>query len=479
MKRIDKEIQKQTILFGGSMILFVALIMLLFWGHMRSYSGYIENYRTVNRLEAAYNDSCTDFHLYNKERDPSTLDNYLCHNEDMREILAEIEESIRLDKPCRMMYRVVSQMLDHRDEVIEAYVTPGQGETPWGIDYIEDLDLLLQSNLDLFITSYLDEISATYGQQTVQLRHQLIFLIIALLISGFVVELVNVRLFRRIIASVGKLTDATIQLRNKNFDVPDIEPDEYEEIDLVGQAFNDMKRTIREMIDEINRNFEVKEQLAEQTLENERQNRLLAESKMKELQMQINPHFLFNTLNLVVRSIQLDEKETSVILIQSISKILRSSIETNENAIPLDDEIELLESYLLIQRIHCRGRIEIHLDVRKSYMDQEIRVPPLIIQPLVENAIQHGLGDVAEDGRVDIAIVEKQDYIEVSVKDNGCGISSEVLENLRNQSTGKCIGLSNVQERMRLLYHRDDVMQIETGPNGTCVRLLFYKSHSS
>ena len=476
MKKIGTEIRKHTILFGSIVMIYVCLILLLFWGNMRSYLAYMEEYRTINRLGAAYSDSRNYFHLYNKERNSSALEQYRGSNEEIRKIISSLAGEISRDRHGRMMSRVVGQMLDHRDEVIDAYISPDRINSRWGIDYIEELDLLLQSNLDLYTTACLDEISASYEHHAKQMRTRLVLLTLALLVSSMFVLWLNSRLFTRVIASIGKLTEATIQVRNKNFDDPDIEPDEYVEIDLVGQAFNDMKHTIREMIAEINRNFEIKERLTEQTLENERQKRYLAESKMKELQMQINPHFLFNSLSLVVRSIQLDEKDTSITLIQSISHILRSSIETSTLAIPLDEEIELLESYLLIQRIHCRGRIAIHLDVRKSYTEDDVKVPPLIIQPLVENAITHGLANATEDGQVDIAIAERQDYIEVSVRDNGCGISTEAMEALRDRRAGKSIGLLNVQERMQLFYHRDDVMQISTGPDGTQILLLFYKT---
>ncbi|MBQ9007904.1 MAG: histidine kinase [Clostridia bacterium] len=369
MKTFGREIQKHTVLFGGIVIAYAFLILLMFWTHMRSYSDYMDSYRTTNQLETAYSESRTYFHLYNKERNPTALEQYQASESEVRRILRAIEPDIAPDGSGRMMVRVVTQMLDHREEVIDSYVSPGRGRSNWNIDYIEELDLLLQNNLDLFTNAYLDEISAFYAYQAGQMRIRLVLLTLSLLVGSFFVLWLNTRMFRRVSSSIGKLTEATIQVRNKHFDAPDIEPDEYEEINLVVQAFNDMKRTIREMLAEISRNFEIRERLTEQTLENERQKRYLAESKMKELQMQINPHFLFNTLSLVMRSIQLDEKETSITLIQSISRILRSCIETNSLAIPLDEEIELLESYLLIQRIHCRGRITLHLDVRKSYTE--------------------------------------------------------------------------------------------------------------
>ena len=141
--------------------------------------------------------------------------------------------------------------------------------------------------------------------------------------------------------------------------------------------------------------------------------------------MQMNPHFLFNTLSLVIRSIQLGERDTSIQLVKAISKILRSSIEINTVSIPLDAEIELLQSYLYIQKLHLKGRVTFCLDVRKSFMDEDVMIPPLTIQPLVENSIQHGLKDRVNGGKVDILITEKPDYIEAVVADNGVGFPEE------------------------------------------------------
>ena len=130
---------------------------------------------------------------------------------------------------------------------------------------------------------------------------------------------------------------------------------------------------------------------------------------------------------------------------------------------------------MYIQRVHCKDRIRIDLDVKKSYMDNDYLVPPLIIQPLVENAIRHGLENVTEDGRVSISITEKSELIEVEVSDNGCGLSKETLEQLKEHKAGKRIGLLNVYERLQLLYRRDDVMNISTGETGTKITIYFYR----
>ncbi len=475
MKTIQKEIVSDNILFGTCLMLLVCMNLLVSVWFMRRYSSYMDNYRKIHQIESVFNDSRTYFHLYNKEREAAALSRYEEGLRDFEALLTDIGETVSGDRQSQMMLRIVSQMMDHRKEVIADYVSPGTGNPDHGIDYIEELDLLLENNLNLLTTSCLDFFTETYERAVKDHRRSLIAINLSLLFIGIGIMILNDLLLGRVLNSFRRLRDAAAEIGQGNFEGPDVPANEYEEINVVARTFNEMKQTIREMIAEINRNFEVKERLSEQMLENERHQRRLAESKMKELQMQINPHFLFNTLSLVIRSIQLGENETAVMLIKDTSRILRSSIETHALAIPLDEEIELLESYLNIQRVHCRGRISLQLDVRKSYMGEEVQVPPLIIQPLVENAILHGLKNVTENGQVSISITERAEYIETKVTDNGCGLKKQTIEDLKNHKATRSIGLLNVMERLQLLYRREEVMRIRTGEDGTEITILFFK----
>ena len=476
MKTIQKEIIRHNTIFAACLALLICINFVISLRFMKRYSAYMENFRIINRTETVFNDSRTYFHLYNKARETEALSRYETSVQELETLLASVGEGISEDRQSRMMYRIVSQMTDHRKEVISEYVSPGSFNPEHGIDYIEELDLLLENNLNLLTAFCLDYFTESCERAFKNYRRSLIAINFFLILTGFGIMILNDLLLQRLLNSIRRLRDAASEIGQGNFDGPDVPQDVYEEINVVRQTFNEMKHTIRDMILEINRNFEVRERLSEQMLENEKQQRRLAESKMKELQMQINPHFLFNTLSLVIRSIQLDEKETAIMLIKAISRILRSSIETHALAIPLDDEIELLESYLYIQRVHCRGRISITLDVKKSFMGEDVQVPPLIIQPLVENAIKHGLENVTENGKVSIMIMEKAEYIEARVTENGCGMEASALENLKAHRATKSIGLLNVMERLQLLYRREDVMQIRTGENGTEITVMFFKT---
>lgn len=475
MKRIEKEMSRHYLLLGLFLALFVCANLALIGGFLKKYSDYIKSYHLINQIQLNYNESRTQFHLYNKEREKTVLESYEDRMQVAHEQMTLLKTRLGSSENCRMMYRIVAQMLEHRDSVILNYAEPKLGEHSHSIDYIEDLDLLLENNLNQLAVYYLDYVNASYEHYAARLTTDLTMLYGLLILGSFAIFLINSGVYEKVNRSIGKLNQAAKQINERNFEGEDIQEEEYEEFRVVMEAFNEMKHSIRKMLQELQESFAIQERLSEQLLENEQQRRSLAEAKMKELQLQINPHFLFNTLNLVVRSIQLEDRETSITLIRSISRILRSSIETYALSIPLDEEIELLEAYLYIQRIHLRGRVELDLDVRKSYGEKDFLVPPLIIQPLVENAIQHGLRNVAEGGRVNISIIEKAAYYELVVEDNGCGIPPETLKELQKNKEGKQIGLWNVKERLRLIYGREDAVTIASNERGTRVRVLFFK----
>ena len=474
-RKITTEIRRNYILFGLCLFLFVSFNIYVTGNFIKNYTDLLDKYKSINEMAVSYNDSKSYFQLYMKQHEKEVKDKYYQANDHIFSILSNLQDEMTKDRDCIMMYRIVYQMLEHRKEKIQPYMEADNATNRVDISYIENLDLLIERNMNLLNSYYLEYISGIFSEYSKQLRTMTVSVNVILMGIAFLSFFVNTSIYRNMVGVIEKLTEAAQEIKTQNFDIEDIEDTPFIEMNFVIRTFNEMKHTIREMILEINNNFKIKERLSEQVLVNEKQKRRLAESKMKELQMQINPHFLFNTLSLVIRSIQLDEKRTSLVLIKSISKILRSSIEIQSTSISIDEEIELLESYLYIQKIHCKGRINFQLDIRKSYMDEEIMVPPLIIQPLIENAIKHGLKNIIADGEIKISIIEYADYMKAIVEDNGCGLSEEVAVNLKKHIQTKNIGLYNVMERLRLLYHRDDIMEIESSDMGTKITLFLYK----
>lgn len=431
----------------------------------------LEDYERINEAVIRYDQSRLSFRLYNRNRDRASLLDYNEAKEDVSSALLKLSPVFGENEETSMNYRIVSQMLEHRDELIDAYVMYSvQGESLSGdLEYILNLSDRISAQMNSLASSYLKQMNRAneenmlWYQKNQAISNGLTFLILLTLIIMILV------LSRKVKGKLLEASGVITEIRNRNFSVKSMERTPYEDVNAFIDTMNTMKDEIRDLILQT-------QDYARSQIQYEKQKRLLAESRMKALQLQINPHFLFNTLSIVIRHIQFGELETSIKLIKETSKILRSSLGKKEGTIPLDDEIELINAYIFIQQLHLKERVEITLDVRKAYGNGIVEVPALVIQPLVENAVMHGMRETTEGGRIDILIMEKSDKVEVVVKDNGLGIEPMILEKIRSGSYEGHIGLLNVVERLELVYNRGDVFTIESSEGeGTRVTLNLYK----
>jgi two-component system, LytTR family, sensor kinase len=171
----------------------------------------------------------------------------------------------------------------------------------------------------------------------------------------------------------------------------------------------------------------------------------LATSRLQVLKMQLHPHFLFNTLNAISELIYKDA-ESAERMISDLSDLLRMSFENLEvQEIPLKQELEFLEKYLEIEQMRFHDRLRVEMNISPDTLDAG--VPNMILQPLVENAIKHGIGPRSAGGKIKIGAIRQNGHLELKVSDDGLGVPSGDLENL---SEG--VGISNTRRRLRHLY---------------------------
>lgn len=187
----------------------------------------------------------------------------------------------------------------------------------------------------------------------------------------------------------------------------------------------------------------------------EQQKSLREEAELKALRAQIKPHFLFNSLNTIMSLIRTDADEARRLL-QELSVILRSSFKNSDTFIPLEDELRVVEAFLRIEKARFPEKLNIVYDIDD---DVDISVPPLILQPIVENAVRHGIRNKAGTGTVKISIHKEVEKVHFEVSDDGVGMSAEKIANLR-YATG--IGLNNVRERLATIY--EESLHIDSEP---------------
>ncbi|NND71576.1 MAG: sensor histidine kinase [Rhodothermales bacterium] len=185
----------------------------------------------------------------------------------------------------------------------------------------------------------------------------------------------------------------------------------------------------------------------------------LAEANLRALKMQLHPHFLFNTLNSVAALVRKNDNRTAVKMLVKLGDFLRLALENKGvQEITLKQELEFLERYLGIEKIRFQERLDIRFIASPSIL--ESFVPNMILQPLVENAVHHGIAPNAEAGRIEIEASRHEDSLSMSVRDNGPGLDEE------KASRRQGVGLSNIRERLQNLYGNDFSFELGNLPEG-------------
>jgi two-component system LytT family sensor kinase len=202
----------------------------------------------------------------------------------------------------------------------------------------------------------------------------------------------------------------------------------------------------------------------------EEQERLLLHARMEALQNQINPHFLFNTLNSVSSLVRFDP-DTARDLIIKLATILRRLLSTTEAFVPLREEVEFIDNYLDIEVVRFgRDKLKVVKELEPSSLD--VLVPSMLLQPLVENSIKHGLASKVEGGSIYLRSRLTSRHVIVEVEDDGVGMGGSKREAGLDVPTRSGIGMANIAERMKVLYGDTARMTVDSQPGkGTLVRL--------
>lgn len=264
-----------------------------------------------------------------------------------------------------------------------------------------------------------------------------------LLISGIlliVATLMAVMLGNAVTSPILKLRESMLQVQKGDFDV---HLEELETDDEIG----DLVSSFETMTGEINH-------LIENNIRTEKEKR---KNEMKALQAQINPHFLYNTLDSIIWMSEAGKKDDVIKMTSSLSKLLRRSISNPDEKVTLEEEIDQVNNYLVIQKMRYRDKLEYEIET-DSELNKHM-VLKLLLQPLVENAIYHGIKNKEGKGFISIKEYEEDGKLCISIQDDGVGMSPDQLEQIfdqeKNDSRGTGVGVYNVDKRIKLNYGED------------------------
>ena len=249
--------------------------------------------------------------------------------------------------------------------------------------------------------------------------------LIAIYISGYMSK------------NIKKITDNVQLISEGNLEVPLIEVNSNDELSLLAKVFNIMTIRLKDLMEKA-----VHEQ------------ELLRKLEFEVLQSQINPHFLYNTLDSVVRMIGNGKNEDVISVITSLSKLFRVSLSKGKDIITIEDELEHVRSYLTIQSFRYKTRFKFNIYAQPEVL--KCKTLKLILQPIVENSIYHGIQYTMDEGLIEIYGVLDSGTVFLTITDNGVGISPETLQNIfserKNDDKKSGVALKNVRDRLTLFF---------------------------
>lgn len=279
--------------------------------------------------------------------------------------------------------------------------------------------------------------------QAAQLRGTIAMIV---MLAVFVALIIVTIISYSITAPIRELSNAMKQVEQENFDI-EIQSSRKDEIGHLITSFHYMVGRIRQLI------CEVYQKKIEQK-----------NAEIRALQAQINPHFLYNTLDSINwMLIERDELDISDVVI-SLGEILRYAIGGQNHLVPFRSEARYIESYLFIQKNRLEERLSYQWELDEDALD--ILVPKLIMQPIVENAVIHGIEPLKQGGMILMKAWVEGETLMLRVTDNGRGMNREELEALREKITGKDeienIGMRNIQKRIELTFGQEQAMEIQS-----------------
>ena len=289
--------------------------------------------------------------------------------------------------------------------------------------------------------------SAALGVDGIKFRFFVLFVADLFL---FLLAMINAFISDKISNPIKSLDGSVREIESGNLDV-EIVPSGSYEVEHLGKSIKNMLGRIKVLMSDL---------VAEHNAKRK--------SEFDTLQSQINPHFLYNTLDIIVWMIENENSDKAVSIVTALAKFFRISLSKGKNIITVKDEVEHVRNYLMIQNMRFKNRFEYSIDVDEEVLSYSSL--KLMLQPLVENAIYHGMEFMDGDGEIDVKVFKEDDSLYFTITDNGLGMSEDMVEALLSKDfvpskKGSGIGVKNVNERIKLYFGNEYGLKVESEPD--------------
>lgn len=469
-------IRTKLLIYFGVILL---LLLLLFWIREHSnqqvkdlYDENMEYFFLLNEMTKETNQTYQSLQIYVHEPLKENLTLYMVDKNKFNQLQQQFIAMEKQGIPKKNLVNMMDNFREQTEKTVEGIENQDIQQYSSSLKEVEKISSYIHEKaLDLIdekLTEY-QEVSFLLDKKinhTKNMGTTILFSIILLSIL-FALWFSN-----GITRTIGRLTKEAEEISAGKYDGEDIVVSQKDELWFLTKTFNEMKKNILESVSQI----EEKARLAH----------LLKEMELKSLQNQINPHFLFNTLNTISKTAYIEGADRTCELISSVSTLLRYNIGSLDRQTILKDEVVIVKEYFFIQKTRFGGRVEFIEEIDPACLS--IPIPCLTLQPIIENAFIHGIESMAKGATITLTIYEKNEKVWIEVKDNGVGMDQETIDRLMDlredtestvtkkgsgHSTG--IGMSNVIKRIKLFDKESQVKIRSKLGEGTTVIISLNK----
>ncbi|RKM62788.1 sensor histidine kinase [Butyrivibrio sp. XB500-5] len=301
----------------------------------------------------------------------------------------------------------------------------------------------------------------------------LIAVTLSILLFSIVLEISRM-MNKAITEPVLKLANASRRIAANDFFIDDVQADNEDELGELVVAFNKMKYATGEYIEALEQRREALDKLHAQEVETLEAEKQLDAMNLELLKNQINPHFLFNTLNVIGGMANLEGASTSEQMIKALSSLFRYNLKNQAKEVLLSQELKVSEDYMYLQKMRFGDRVKYVVNCEVDA--DNVMVPTFTLQPIIENSIIHGISPKVEGGCVSVDVSKVDDNLVIVIKDTGKGMDSETLKKLHESLEGKenggvGIGIGNIYRRIKGMYAEGDMKIDSTEGEGTTITI--------
>ena len=450
----------------------VNLVMFLQVNRMAAAVG--EVYATnvgIGRLSESLDEVQNSTYSYLLLKTSGSLEQYYKSEENYRGLLQQLNVKIQ-ENPVMLLEKNIHDMSETYLEETENAITYKRGRN---VEKYRDSFSNAQ-NLYSYLNSSIYELNnerfRTNSESFLLLQRRIrslavISMVLLIIMMGISILMLYF-MVRGVVSPLSNLAVTAKYVGEGDFHIKMPRNDSLDEVGVMTRAFNTMVSSLEEYMNLTRENMEKEQQMKEKELLMETH---LKEAQLKYLQSQINPHFLFNSLNAGAQLAMLEDAEQTSIFVEKMADFFRYNVKKGTEDATLEEEVDAVENYIYILNVRFAGDIHYFKEIDETVLDK--RIPSMILQPVVENAVNHGIRNIDWDGEIRLSVTKEPDHILIRVKDNGKGIPQEKIPQImagpgRNSgsspeegdSTG--IGLYNVSSRLELYFDRKNLLEIRS-----------------